>query len=247
MGNKMINFTDEAIANIYSYLYWTNSASCKISHDFGGIVTGWSSPDGIRFRDGMKSVCMEPSMAPEPSNCLVYSFGINYEWSFDKDFEGYGCQIYAFDPSMDQPDFDYSNHIHFFREGIGYEDTNGSRNTWKLNTLESIYERLKPIHGNRPIDILKIDVEGAEWKVIPQLIQSGMLKHVRQLALEIHFLDKATHSIVEMETRLKILKSLETEGGMVRFANRPTIRVDGELANFHSLAAFEMSFYNSKF
>ena len=116
-----------------------------------------------------------------------------------------------------------------------------------MSTLQSIYERLKPVHGNRPIDILKIDVEGAEWKFIPQLIQSGMLKHVRQLALEIHFLDKAIHSIAEVDTRLNILKSLETEGGMVRFGNRPTIRVDGELANFYSFTAFDMSFYNSRF
>jgi len=106
---------------------------------------------------------------------------------------------------------------------------------------------VKPIHGEKAIDILKIDVEGAEWNVILQLIQSGMLKRVRQLALEIHFTDKSIHSIHEVKTRLKLLKILETEGGMVRFANRPTIRVYGELANFYSFTAFEMSFFNSRF
>ena len=248
MGNEMINFTDEATANIYSYLYWTNSSSCKISHDFGGFVTGWAGLEEIVFIDGMKSVCMDPALAPDPSDCLVYSFGINYEWSFDKDLEGYGCQVYAFDPSMIQNDFDYSDHIHFFREGIGHRDVaNASETGWKLSTLQSIYERLKPIHGDKAIDILKIDIEGAEWSVIPQLIQSGMLKRVRQLALEIHFTDKSIHSTAEVATRLKSLKILETEGGMVRFANRPTIRVYGKLANIYSFTAFEMSFYNSEF
>ena len=73
MGNKMINFTDEAIAKIYSYLYWTNSKSCKISHDFGGFQNGWSGLEHIGFRDGMKAVCMESTVVPEPSNCLVYT------------------------------------------------------------------------------------------------------------------------------------------------------------------------------
>jgi len=248
MGKEMINFTDETTANIYSYLYWTNSSSCKISHDFGGYVTYWKGLEEIMFIDGMKSVCMDPALAPDPSNCLVYSFGINYEWSFDKDLEGYGCQVYAFDPSMFQSDYDYFERIHFFREGIGHRDiATTSENGWKLSTLESIYERLKHIHGEKAIDILKIDIEGTEWNVIPQLIQSGILKHVRQLALEIHFTDKSIHSIAEVENRLKILETLETEGGMVRFANRPTIRVNGKIANLYSFTAFEMSFYNSKF
>ena len=52
---------------------------------------------------------MDPSVASDVKNCLIYSFGINNEWSFDKMFESFGCQVYAFDPSMDMKDGDYTD------------------------------------------------------------------------------------------------------------------------------------------
>ena len=39
----------------------------------------------------------------------------------------------------------------------------------------------------RTIDILKIDIEGDEWKAIPQMLKSGVLDQVKQLSIEIHF------------------------------------------------------------
>jgi hypothetical protein len=37
------------------------------------------------------------------------------------------------------------------------------------------------------IDILKIDIEGFEWETMADVIQSGALKNVKQLCLEVHF------------------------------------------------------------
>ena len=39
----------------------------------------------------------------------------------------------------------------------------------------------------RPIDILKIDIESGEWKSIPRMIESGALDDVKQIAIELHF------------------------------------------------------------
>ena len=38
----------------------------------------------------------------------------------------------------------------------------------------------------RVIDYLKADVEGAEWPLLVNLVQSGVLKKVKQMALELH-------------------------------------------------------------
>ena len=51
-------------------------------------------------------------------------------------------------------------------------------------TLDSIIEMLN--HNNKVIDILKMDVEGAEWKAFQQMLASGVLKRVRQLYIETH-------------------------------------------------------------
>jgi hypothetical protein len=52
-------------------------------------------------------------VAPQPGNCLIYSFSIGGDWSFDEQMERYGCQVYAFDPLMGLDQHDHSHAIHF--------------------------------------------------------------------------------------------------------------------------------------
>jgi hypothetical protein len=40
-------------------------------------------------KDGQKAVCIDPQVAPQPGECLVYSFGIADDWSFDEEMEEY--------------------------------------------------------------------------------------------------------------------------------------------------------------
>ena len=35
--------------------------------------------------------------------------------------------------------------------------------------FKSIYEMLKPLHGKKMIDVLKMDIELSEWDAIPQV------------------------------------------------------------------------------
>ena len=85
---------DLTLQQIIDYVEWTNSSSCRLAHHLGGHA----HVDGV---DGQKAVCMDPSVRPErESECLVYSFGISNDWTFDEAMEQMGCRIYAFDPSM---------------------------------------------------------------------------------------------------------------------------------------------------
>ncbi|KAK3086827.1 hypothetical protein FSP39_024138 [Pinctada imbricata] len=144
------------------------------------------------IRDGGWDICNDIKYRPK-SPCLVYSFGINNDFSFDEAMEKvYGCDVYSFDPSMGIGDHRHSKRIQFFRTGIGaYDSESGSENrttksnkTWKLKRLQTIIRELN--HENRRIDVLKLDIEGNEKDTLIDMMKSGVLKNVVQLCLEFH-------------------------------------------------------------
>ena len=222
-------------SQILHYFAWTNYSSCKLVHNFGGWIL--ENPSGL---DGQKAVCIDPSVAPQPKNCIVYSFGIDNEWSFDEYMEMYGCEVFAFDPSMGMKHHNYSQHIHFYSWGLSYQDER-LQNGWEMRSLSSIYNALG---HNTVIDYLKIDIELGEWKVLPNIIKSGMLSKVRQLGIEFHLPNYET--VEEYRSRVQILRSLEIMG-MVRFDSKYN---PWKMTNFTKLdiwgsSCYEIAWYNS--
>ncbi|KAK3086640.1 hypothetical protein FSP39_021286 [Pinctada imbricata] len=149
---------------------------CKQVRRMGSIV------------DGGWDICNDSQYRPK-TPCLVYSFGINNDFSFDEAIEKYyGCDVYSFDPSMNIGNHNHSKNIHFYQIGLGdkeeeiYVQKTNSR--WKLKTLKTIIHELG--HTNRRIDILKMDIEGHERESLPQMMASGALRNVSQLCLEFH-------------------------------------------------------------
>lgn len=94
------SFDSLTAVQLFDYFLWPNRSSCKLIHDFGGLMLD-AKNGTIRAFDGQKAVCLDKDVAPRPGKCLVYSFGINFEWSFDEEMESYGCHVYSFDPTMD--------------------------------------------------------------------------------------------------------------------------------------------------
>ena len=153
---------------LFDFFTWSNSTSCRLSHDFGGKI-------GLLGIDGQKAVCMDPQVRPKPGDCIVYSFGIKDDWTFEQVMEEYGCRVFAFDPSINRTDEKRTDKILYFNLGLGAKDE--MRKDWHLQPLSVIYRRLaKEQHGQRVIDYLKLDVEMEEWKALPQILQSGMMK-----------------------------------------------------------------------
>lgn len=224
--------------HIVDYLQWTNSSSCRLSSGFGGAVM-------LLSLDGQKSVCLDPEVRPYPKECLVYSFGVNNEWSFEDQMESYGCDVFAFDPSMNITSVDRGAKIRFFGYGIGERDSTGN-NGWQFKRLSEFYNMFKTIHGpNKIIDYLKIDIEKDEWKVLPEIVQSGMMDKVRQLAVEVHLPIYGT--IEEIRWKIGILKSLE-EYGMVRFDSKlnPLSEIWMESLQMTTYMAYEIAWYNNR-
>ena len=45
-------------------------------------------------------MCLDSDVAPEPGNCIIYSFGVGEEMTFDQKMAAYNCSIYAFDMTL---------------------------------------------------------------------------------------------------------------------------------------------------
>ncbi len=125
----------------------------------------------------------------------------------------YGCTVYAFEPGPgfftqleaavgDRP------HVHLFDHGLGAEDT---RSRLALDGPgSSIYADVAPRAGGRAgsmgevdveirdvataldrlglerIDLLKLNIEGAEYDVIERLVQTGWLPRIDQILVQFH-------------------------------------------------------------
>ncbi|XP_045034862.1 uncharacterized protein LOC116936255 [Daphnia magna] len=236
----------QTVSHIVDYFLWANQSSCQISHYFGGLMV--SSAAGIVSMDGQKAICLDPIVAPRPDRCIVYSFGINYEWSFDDAMDLYGCKVFSFDPSMNVSNHGRSENIVFYQMALN----NADKNEWKKNigipsrTLFSIYNMLEPIHGaNVFIDYLKIDIESAEWIVLPQILESGMMDKVRQLSVEIHMdFNEALKVCCE---QANIIHSLE-DYGMIRFDSKPNVYSVINVPQRKSLGfeTYEIAWYNNR-
>lgn len=247
-----------SLEDIIDYFRWSNSSSCSLSQDFGGELV--STDSGFRGFDGQKAVCLHPARLPVPDpdsdirRCLVYSFGINDEWSFDDAMDRYGCRVFAFDPSMNSSDHNRTDHIHFFRTGLGADDD--GRSHWTDETLKEIYDDLvrRMWHGSDDIiDYLKMDIEWAEWSVLPHILQSGMMDKVRQLAVEIHLPFRPPHfyggqQLDQFRRLARILMAIE-DYGLVRFDSKPNLLFQDtiEELNYTGPMAYELAWYNNRF
>ena len=141
-----------------------------------------------------------------PKNAIVYSFGIGEDLSFIEDLNlKYGSDIYAFDPTPISMKYVVNHHlfknkkIHF--ENIGLSDVDelvrfflpsndeyvflhrGLKSDGidvSMRRLDSIAQRL----GHHRINLLKMDIEGSEFKVVESLVDMNV--QIDQICVEVH-------------------------------------------------------------
>lgn len=141
-----------------------------------------------KINDGGWDVCHDFMLKSHmKSPCIVYSFGIENDFSFDDDISNtYGCRVYAFDPSMGVEDYQRSEKVYFFNKGLHNHKRviKKGRMYWNMDSLDGIRKQLN--HTQKPIKILKMDIERAEWIVLKQIIDTGQLSNVEQFLVELH-------------------------------------------------------------
>ena len=71
--------------------------------------------------DGEKHVCIDLIKASiDKGECLVYSFGLGSDWSFENTLANMGCTIRALDPTVVNKPKDAHDNIHFRPFGLSH-------------------------------------------------------------------------------------------------------------------------------
>jgi hypothetical protein len=184
---------------IYPYHVWDFARpSFYCPHDLERVGT---------LGDGGKVVCgmtRYEAASPGPSSdtntapeLIVYSFGVNDDSSFEAALlERTNARIWGYDYSVNSwakeiPRQKYSR-AEFSQLGLG-KTTNHAQNP-PMSTIQDLMRE----NGHSYVDIVKMDIEGAEFDVLTSLIDSVLENHESpdsnatmpfgQLLVEIHFM-----------------------------------------------------------
>ncbi|XP_045609177.1 uncharacterized protein [Procambarus clarkii] len=173
----------ETIEQYRAYLHHTQS-NCTNIVQFGGKPPAPA--------DGAKFVCLDKRFNIKPGNCIVFSFGVNNEWSFEDEIAKYGCKVYAYDPTMGKKDHKRSDNVTFFSMGIG--NFKGGKSVGMLNVFSTRkvdrFENLVNQLGlaGQVIDYVKLDVELSEVDFLQDMLLNSphVLRNIKQIAMEVH-------------------------------------------------------------
>lgn len=170
---------------------------CKNIQQIGGLpeYINYSKSDLERI-DGAWFICHDDHIAPIENDCIVLSFGVNTDDSFDEEINRLkNCFVYSFDPYIEPNrvsiirNLTDNNEIEvkindkwtFFSAGITDSLNETAKN---IMTFDGILDFLKI--RNKIIDIIKMDIEGNEFNIIDTIDINYLCKYVKQFMLETH-------------------------------------------------------------
>ncbi|CAJ0580518.1 unnamed protein product, partial [Mesorhabditis spiculigera] len=160
---------------------------------YNAMVPEVFCPNLVRIgevNDGGKWVCHPRAM---PDNCAIFSLGVSQDTSFEREMQeitSQKCSVYSYDKGQPQPSVleDYSKIRAQFTKALIANSTNLEKGE---RSIGYEMERL----GLKRIEILKIDIEGAEFLVMPTLIKQAKMC---QILIEIHGDPKFVVNLVVM-------------------------------------------------
>ena len=109
------NSTSEEIrSQFYSIFSMPLQSVCTVGKFFGGHWMG-----GCGALDGNKYVCLDQLYGDvQAGNCLIYSFGIAGDWTFENAMADLGCTIRAFDPTTNEKTKPATSLVFYFLQHI---------------------------------------------------------------------------------------------------------------------------------
>ena len=120
----------------------------------------------------------------------AYSFGIANEISFDKELADKNIDIFMYDHTIKELPFIVPK---FHWKKIGLSEKNEGNNNMK--TMNEIIKENG--HMNEKNMILKMDIEGAEWKIFKSLEPEILIKF-KYIVVEFHFSNKIIANYLEV-------------------------------------------------
>ncbi len=190
--------------------------------------------DITKIRLGPTGMADSPmAIHPDPINdrSVVYSFGVgrNLGWDIEM-IRQFGVTIHAFDPTPGAVEWATTtrlpDNVHFHPVGIASHDgmlkvypppTNRTVHYSSINragaaeaqAIEIPVKRLATIAaelGHDRVDVLKLDIDGSEYDVLPDVLDCGL--PVNQILLEFHHNFKG----VRFQDTLQAIESLRAHG-----------------------------------
>ena len=162
---------------------------------------------------------------------IVYSFGVGCSLSWDREMiRHFGVTVHGFDPTPDTVEWARTTQLpekfHFHPIGIG--DHDGALKLYPPPTKRTVHwssinraraaegdaievpvKRLATIAGelgHDRVDVLKLDVDGSEYKVLPDVLACGL--PINQIILEFHHNFRG----VSFDDTLQAIESLRAAG-----------------------------------
>ncbi|KAF0023564.1 hypothetical protein F2P81_024194 [Scophthalmus maximus] len=128
--------------------------------------------------------CVETLLFWNVTNIIKVKLGVD-DRSLERSLARSGCEVHCFDPSLKQPHLQ-QDEMWLHRLSVDWRDPNPAvvaqhqhASTKKLATILNDF-------GHRQVDVLKADMESAEWKILENLVLEGVLHSVGQMLLEVH-------------------------------------------------------------
>ncbi|XP_030411979.1 methyltransferase-like protein 24 isoform X2 [Gopherus evgoodei] len=137
------------------------------------------------------SVCLDDRFSLvhriKSKQCRLYSLGLS---SDDNQFEismaNSGCEVHRFDPSIKSAHIQEGQHLWNHRLSIDWRDPNPAIAAHKLRSHRKKLGTILNEFGHQKIDVLKADMESAEWKILENLILEDIVEQIGQLVFEVH-------------------------------------------------------------
>jgi len=157
---------------------------------------------------------------PLTSDSIVFDVG-GYKGEFAEDvYNKYACEIYVFEPVKELYEiivkkFLGNTKVHVFNFGLSDSDQRVEINL--ADNSSSIYveskekEKIKLVsitsfikdNNIEQIDLFKINIEGGEYSVLPNLINSGFVKIITNLQVQFHdFVSDAINKRIDIRCEL---------------------------------------------
>merc|ERR1712141_428575 len=127
--------------------------------------------------------------------------------------------VRSFDPTVNGPPigFDWPSNLIFQQLGISNQTERvkmlnipGQNLNYPLDTLENIIDEMND--SGKRLSILKLEIEGYEFSVLPQLIDSHIIDFIDQIVVEIHSDKHGERSLEEMQILIQGVNILKSNG-----------------------------------
>ncbi|KAG8582460.1 hypothetical protein GDO81_008061 [Engystomops pustulosus] len=104
---------------------------------------------------------------------------------FEVNMASEGCEVHRFDPSIPSA-YHEAERLWHHRLSVDWRDPNPAIAPHRLHSNTKKLKTILNEFGHWKIDVLKADMESAEWKILENLILEGIIEQIGQLVLEIH-------------------------------------------------------------